>query len=446
MLARMKVALRRSVVALAVSALVALPASRRAAAESNSLRDRRLGSNARSTLTRNTAGGTDFPTWEREVDADERSPLPVGREGRFVPAWTSEVGARPTGVAALGGVAFVVPLQDGRIRVIDPKGADLASIETGSVISLPPVSAGAVVLVAAGERLVAVGHDGVAWTSLPGGRIVQPPAFAGEGAYVAREGGTLERLAVADGTRTWLATAGAEIAAAPSASGKLVAYGAGGEAVVLDAMTGSEIARLPVGERVDALLVTEDMLFASGLGRSGRAKGVTPVMTGWSLHHHGVDPGRPWRLRVGGECFTPPRAVDEYVMFTCDDGYVRAIERRKGVGGWKTDLPSASTAPPVVSGSRLDFVIPQSRHAVALEAENGAVVGWITLPDEDETFVGPSATAGAITASATSFSRVVGWSWEWMPEDEKKDEKYERPGAEEEQERQRRGISYPIAR
>lgn len=436
---RSAVALRSG---LAFLLLVGAVAPVLAQASANSRRDDK---NRRNTLSRRTAGGGDFPTWEREVESDERSLLPEGRMGRFVPAWTADLGAVASGVAVAGGSVFVVPLESGTIRLLALDGTEIAVVEGGGRVVQPPVAAGRLALVAAGERVVAVTGEGLAWRSEAAARIVHPPAFAGQAAYVAREGGTIERLSAADGTRVWSVAVGAEIGAAPSASGAVVVVGVGGEVVGLDAATGAERFRLPLGDRVDSVLVTESMLYASGFGPSGRTRDVTPLMAGWSMAPNGRPGGRPWRLRVGGTCSTTPSALDQHVTFTCSDGYVRSIDRRKGVGGWKTDLPAWSTASPVVSGSRLDFVIPQSRHAVALQADNGAVLGWVTLPDEDETFVGTAAGAGGITASATSFARLVGWRWEWEEESADDDEEPGRPG-EDREDVQRRGVAVPILR
>jgi outer membrane protein assembly factor BamB len=413
------------------------------AQSSRNRREDRLG---RNTLSRKTAGGGDFPTWEREVESDERSPLPEGRPGRYVPAWAAELGSVAAGVTVAGGSTFVVPLTSGSIRLVGLDGAEIAAVEGGGRVTQPPIAAGTLALVAAGERIVAVSATGLAWRSDAAARIVQPPAWAGSGVYVAREGGTLERISHAGGRREWSVALGGEAGAAPSANAAIVVTGVGGDVVGLDADDGAELFRLPLGDRVDSVLVTESMLYAAGIGPSGRSAGGTPVVAGWKLGREARPSGRPWRLRVGGTCPVTPSALDEHVTFACSDGYVRAIDRRKGVGGWKTDLPAWSTSPPVVSGLRLDFVIPQSRHAVALSADNGAVMGWVTLPDEDETFVGSSAGAGGITASATSFARLVGWRWEWDPEAETDDEDEPlRPG-EDREDAQRRGISVPISR
>ena len=413
-----------------------------------SAESRRRRDDRRSTLSRNTAGGGDFPTWEREVDSDERSRLPEGPPGRFVPAWTADLGSPATGVAALGGDLLVAPLADGRIRTLHADGTELRTEEGGGRITLPPVEAGALVLVAAGERLVAVSRNGIAWRSEPGGRIVHAPARSDDAAFIAREGGTLQAVRVADGSTAWSVALGGESACAPSVAGPLVVIGLGGDVVGFDGSSGAEKFRLPLGDRVDSVTASTTTLLAAGLGRSGRSRDVTPVVAGWDIRGRDAMPsGRPWRLRVGGSCPAGARMLDDLAVFTCADGYVRAIDRRKGVGGWKTDLPQASTAGPVVSGSRLDYVIPQSRHAVALQVDDGAVLGWVTLPDEDETFVGTAAGAGAITAAATSFSRLVGWRWEWIDEEgaDEEDDRKGRPG-EDAEDAQRRGLTIPIVR
>lgn len=404
--------------ALAVGFLAA--ASEAAAQYSPSLR--RNDRTGRTTLSRRTAGGGDFPTWEREVESDERSPMPHGRPGRYVPLWTLEFGAASPGIATAGGGMFVVPLIDGSIRLVDLEGMERGQFSAGGRILVAPSRVGSLVLVAAGERAVAVTESEVAWRSEAGARIVRPITGALDAAFVVREGGTIERLALEDGRLEWRSHAGGDILAGPAVSSRLILVGVSGDVVGLAPEDGRELFRLPMGDRVDSVLASETMMYAAGLGVSGRSRDVTPVMVGWPLRRRdGMPSGDPWRLRVGGTCPTAAIAFDAFVTFTCSDGYVRSIERRKGVGGWKTDLPSVATAPPVVHGSRLDYFIPQSRHAVALDAENGAVMAWATLPDEDETFVGTSSGAGGITASVTSFSRMVGWGWEWTAVEEEQE-------------------------
>lgn len=429
--------------ALAASALVASLASSQSRTTTSTRGSSR---NDRNTLSRRTAGGGDFPTWEREVESDERSPLPTGRQGRHVPAWTHELGGASPGIAVAGGSVFVVPLEDGSIRLLGLDGDLVRVLLAEGRILLPPTRAGSLVLLAAGERVVAVDHEQVAWGSEPGGRIVRPIVAAWDAAYVAREGGSLEKLSLRDGRLLWRVSVGGEIASGPTASSQVVAVGLGGDVLGFAAADGQPAFRVPLGDRVDSVLLTETMLHAAGMGVSGRSRDVTPIMAGWPLRpRDGVPSDDPWRLRVGGACGGQASALDDFVVFSCADGYVRAIDRGKGVGGWKTDLPSATTAPPVLQGGRLDYFVPQSRHAVSIQADNGAVIGWLTLPDEDETFVGQSAGAGGLSVSATSFGRVVAWGWEWL-EDAGSDESGEprlRPGEDADDARSR-GV--PVAR
>ena len=83
------------------------------------------------------------------------------------------------------------------------------------------------------------------------------------------------------------------------------------------------------------------------------------------------------------------------------------------LGGWRTDLPARAWHAPLMAGGRLEFVLDQTRLLVVLEADNGAVLGWSELSDEDEIFVGPAAWAGNVTVAATSLGRLVMMRWEW---------------------------------
>ncbi len=381
----------------------------------------------RSTASRRTAGGGDFPTWERDVPSDEREPLAQGRPGRYVPAWTADLGAVPTGAVAVGH-ATAVALEDGRVIFFDADGSRLGEQRAGPAIAGVPVAADPWVIVSTGTGVAAVGLGSVAWATSGGAPVTSLAASRGR-VFVAR-GEQVEALDVADGTVLWQAAVGAAISAGPSPAGRAVAVGAGGNVIALDVGTGRESWRLAVGERVDSVRLSEHHVHAAGVGRSGRSKDITPIVAGSELRRRDGAPGRPWRLRVGATCEAEPLLVDRFVAMACADGYVRAIDRDDGTAGWRTDLPVAMSLPPRQSGGRLDCVIPNSRTAVALAADNGAVLGWVTLPDEDETFVGTAAIARGVTATPTSLGRLLGWRWEWSEalQDEPEREP-SRPGA-----------------
>lgn len=434
--------MRRSVLLPVLLAIACAEA--RAASSSSSSRRSRDYNLGRSTLSRRTAGGGDFPTWEREVSADERNPLPEGPPGRYVPAWTLDLGSRPVGAASLGGGGILVALAGGDLRIVGADGVVTREIASEGAISIPPVGAGGMALVVASGRLLGVTGDGIAWRSAAEPPIVRPPAPGDGCAFVVREGGRLDRVSTRDGATQWSASVDGAVGAGPSCSGRLVAVGAGGDVVGYDAATGALAWRKTLGDRVDSVLVTPLAVHASGAGNAARSRGtVAPIVGGLTLRR-GLEPaGDFWRLRVGGACVAQPLALDDLVAFTCADGYVRAVDRRKGVGGWRTDLPARDDVAPVLTGSRLELVIPQSPHAVSLAADNGAVLGWVTLPDEDETFVGTAAVHAGITAACTSLSRLIGWRWEWESEAGERTDGHEshlRPG-EESEDAQRRGTA-----
>ena len=70
----------------------------------------------------------------------------------------------------------------------------------------------------------------------------------------------------------------------------------------------------------------------------------------------------------------PPQLLGPWVAFASFDGYVHAVERRKGSGGWRTDLPARVSQPPVQAGGRLDFLLPLTGYAVAVSSDNGAIL------------------------------------------------------------------------
>ena len=429
---------------LATLLLVATCAQAHAASSSSSSgrrnRDFNLG---RNTLSRRTAGGGDFPTWEREVSADERNPLPQGPPGRYVPAWTLELGSRPVGAASLGGAGILVALADGGMRIVGADGVVTKEIAGEGEIALPPIASGGLALVVAGGRLLGVTKDGIAWRSEAQPPIVRGPAAGDACAFVVREGGRLDRVSTDDGSTAWSASVDGEVRAGPSASARRVAVGVAGDVIAFDAVSGAPAWRKTLGDRVDSVLVTPQAVHVSGIGHAARTKGTAaPIVGGLTLRRRdGQAQGDFWRLRVGGACRAQPLTLDDLVAFTCADGYVRAVERDKGVGGWRTDLPAVADVAPVLTGSRLEIVIPNSSNAVSLAMENGAVLGWVTLPDEDETFVGTAAVGAGITAACTSFSRLIGWRWEWESAEgggKDRHESHLRPG-EEDQDSQRRG-------
>lgn len=380
---------------------------------------------------RNTTSGRDFPTWERDVAAGEGAPLPRGRPGHYVAGNSLDLGGMPAGVTALAGGVFAAALVDGGVTFVDGAGESIGTTST-KPCTMPPVGLDGSALVVSGATISLVAPDGVVWTrEAPAPLAVVPVPGRSVVACALADGG-LELLDASSGRPAWTAALGAVAAAPPRILRAVIVVALrDGSVVGLDISTGAEMWRTSVGESAHALVADETAAWIAGRGRSSRTKAVAPVIVRIPLADGGrrlASGGRNWRLRVGGECAAAPVLLDDVVAFTCHDGYVHAIDRRKGVGGWKTDLPARARHQPLLAGGRLDFVLDQTPFVVALAADDGAVLGWSELSDEDEVFVGPAAWAANVTVAGTSLGRLVMLSWEWDEKPEEEPEEFRGPG------------------
>jgi outer membrane protein assembly factor BamB len=384
-------------------------------------------SGGRSTSTarggRNTTSGRDFPSWEGDVAAGEGAALPRGRPGHFLPSSSLDLGGMPVGVTALAGGIFAAALADGGVTFVDAAGLALGTTPTPPC-TMPPTSFQGAALIVSSATLSLVAPSGVLWTRETAAPLALAPSSDHSHLACALTDGSLEVLDPTTGAPRWSHALGSIAAAPPEIlrAAILVAL-VDGSVVGLDVTTGEELWRTSVGETAHSLAADEGAAWVAGRGRSSRTKAVAPVIARIPLADGGrrlASGGRDWRLRVGGDCAATPILLDDLVAFTCHDGYVHAINRAKGVGGWKTDLPARARHQPLLAGGRLDFVLEQTPFVVALSADNGAVLGWSELSDEDEVFVGPAAWAANVTVAGTSLGRLVLLSWQWdeMPEEE----------------------------
>ena len=373
---------------------------------------------------RHTTSGKDFPSWERDVATGEGAVLPRGRPGHYVPETALDLGGMPIGVTALSGGSFAVALAEGGVTFVDAAGKKTGEIATPAC-TLPPVGLDGSALVASAATLRRVAPSGVLWTHDAAAPLAVVPVQGHSVIACALEDGGLEVLDATTGHLEWTSSLGSTAAAPPRIlRAVIVAALTDGSVVGLDIASGAELWRTSVGESAHALMADETAAWVAGRGRSSRTKAVAPVIARIPLEDGGrrlVSGGRNWRLRVGGDCVATPILLDDVVAFTCHDGYVHAVDRTKGVGGWRTDLPARTRHQPLLAGGRLDFVLDQTPYVVALEPDNGAVLGWSELSDEDEVFTGPAAWAANVTVAGTSLGRLVLLSWEWdeKPAEEK---------------------------
>ena len=73
---------------------------------------------------RRSAGGRDFPSWEREEDPGEAKPLPSARQGRHVVELSIALDEPATGVVKLPDGSLLVALLDGRVQRFSLEGAE----------------------------------------------------------------------------------------------------------------------------------------------------------------------------------------------------------------------------------------------------------------------------------------------------------------------------------
>jgi outer membrane protein assembly factor BamB len=369
---------------------------------------------------KNNADQNTFPSWERDVDPSELRPLPTGAPGRFEPRWTVDLTGTATGVASLPGGIACAALAEGGLRFVGSDGKVLREDDAGAAVVGPPVSCGPRVVVPLADRFLAADASGILWRTERGASPVGGMDGNDDLVVVAREGGVIEALDGTTGRLLWSAALGDAVTAGPALAPDLVLAGAGGDVVALDVATGAQVFRTALGESVTAVGAQQGGILAAGMGRGDRSPTPGPFIAGIDLRGTRRPERANWKLRVGGRCDAGPFVLGEAIAFACDDGYVRALSRRKGLEAWRTDLPVRARHVPVRVGGRLDFILERTGHAVALSAENGAVLGWMTLPDADETFVGPAARAGDVTVAATTLARLVGLGWEWIKEEDDK--------------------------
>lgn len=387
----------------------------------------RSGSSNRNTSShqggRTTVSGGDFPSWERDVSVGESVPLPTGRPGHFVPGEAADIGGLPLGVVPLADGRFATALADGGVVFVADDATILARVETAPCSQAPAVIASNVIATM-GKSVARVAPDGILWSSEQAAELAIPPRVSLDVVPTiscAMVDGSITSLESATGRVQWTAQVGAAPRAMSLLADVLVVATASGDVVGLDRADGHELWRANIGTSCSALIADGSAAWVSGRGPSSRNKDEGPIIARIPLAKAGraLASGRNWKLRVGGDCDADPVLLDGLVAFTCHDGYVRAIDRVKGVGGWRTDLPARAWHVPLLAGGRLDFVLDQTPFIVALEAGNGAVLGWSELADEDEIFVGPAAWTGNVTAAATSLGRIVMMRWAW---DEKLEE------------------------
>ena len=373
----------------------------------------------------NSTTGHDFPSWEHDVGVQEGVPLPEGPTGGYLPRVAVDVGGTPLGVTALAGATFAIDLAEGGVVFLDGDGKVLGEVKTPPCTQ-PPVAFEGSAIVAGGALVSRVVPGGVIWTREASGEL----AFAPVAGVAEVACGTADRLEVFDartGATRWTTRLDAPPVGLKLLRTVAIVATSDGTVVGLDTSYGAELWRTSVGEGASSIVADESAAWVGGRGRSDRTRIVSDVIARLPLGEGGrrlVNGSRNWRLRVGGQCVANPVLLDDVVAFACHDGYIHAIDRTKGVGGWRTDLPARAWHAPLLAGGRLDFVLDRTRYVVAVAANNGAVMGWSRLEDPDEVFVGPAAWAGNVTAAATSLGRVVllGWSWDAAP-----DESEERP-------------------
>ena len=162
--------------------------------------------------------------------------------GQYANQWNTELGAVPTGVAAVGDVRVVYTAADGTLTLLDAaSGAVGWATEVGTALSPPAVAGGTVFTTTADGRLVAVdaATGSVQWEATVGAPGTL--AVAGDVVYVAPDGGSTVLAFDGDGcgnaTCPSLASvpAGAEITSGPivdagrlvvgTADGHLAAFG-----------------------------------------------------------------------------------------------------------------------------------------------------------------------------------------------------------------------------
>ena len=226
--------------------------------------------------------------------------------------------------------------------------------------------------------------------------------------------GSAELRDLATGDLAWRAQLPAAASAEPAPLPGVLLHGcADGAVVAVDRETGEVLWSKVVGDSVDSLTADERSAWLVTHGKTGRtARDRGPYGARLKLRDGGrAAGGLKWKLRLGAAAQQRPLLTAEWVAFHTHDGFVRAVHRRRGTPGWRTDLPGRAPRAPVRTGGRLDFVIPLTRVLVALAPQNGAILGWTQLPDEDEAFVGGGATHDGLTLSVTSFGRVVGFAW-----------------------------------
>ena len=362
---------------------------------------------------RRSANGRDYPSWERELDSSIPVPLPTARQGRHVLDLSIPLELPATGVVRLLRGGLVVPLVDGRVQVVDLEGKTLAEVEIGDGEPWAPLANRETALVAAGSTVVSVGLEGEVWRAALPAKAAWAPVLRPAGLAVTLEDGRRLLLDPETGRTLWTAEAEGSLSCGPAQCGGLLVWGTSdGRLVARQASDGSASWNEEVGDEIATINADESSVYFVGRGRTGRSKRAKgPFVGRAAVSAKGAEV--KWRSRVGGSSSIEPFLLGPVVAFACHDGYLHAHERGDGRLAWRTDLPARLGASPRLVGGRLEVLLPLTGWAVSVAADNGAVMGWTQLEDEDETFVGPVALTNGYTVAATSFGRLVGLRWEY---------------------------------
>jgi outer membrane protein assembly factor BamB len=361
---------------------------------------------------RTSPGGRQFPSWQREPDSSVPPPFPEARPGRHEVAFSLALDAPAAGLAQLGDGSLAVALLDGRLQRFDLGGVLLDELDLAAGQPDALVGAGRLAVVAAGPVLAGYGPDGLAWRLELPAAPAWTPVHRTAGLVVTSRDGLARLLAPSTGAIRWEAAVGESASCGPAQVGDLLVWGTGdGRLIARAAADGASRWSVEVGDSVSAVGADPSSVYFAASGRTGRSKRGKGPFLGRLAVAGAPEPVVEWRARVGGESVVEPLLLGRVVAFACHDGYLHALRRSDGGLAWRTDLPARTLTPPRLVGGRLDAVLPLTGWVVAVAADNGAVMGWMELPDRDETFVGAPVLTGGYTVAATSFGRLVALRW-----------------------------------
>lgn len=272
----------------------------------------------------------------------------------------------------------VVAGGDGVLRLIETTGDVVWETDLAEVESTPVVVGNQVIVGTLAGRVISVGlGDGATtWTADLGGRIRSSPlAFAG--IVMLGAGEELVALNGLDGEVVWRANLGVVTSSSPALSSEIVIVGDGSNTVHgFEAADGAEIWTYefdPVPE--DFFVVAEGVVSAPALEDGTAWIGSTNGTVAALLIESGDG---VWEADLGAPVYSSAALADNALFLTTAAGEVVALDKAQGEVLWRVDLGEPSYASPTVAGS---VVIATTEEGLifGLQADDGSELWRVTV-------------------------------------------------------------------